>query len=159
MKRIASIIGLVLWGGQAVALSCVQLTPETLFTWAQQADETFVPVYGEITFDPALVQEPARDVLRPRGVTYPAQFDGRFVSSQGFGADISTPITVNVTCTASWCGGVPSQGLSLAVLERTDGGLVLNQHACPSSHLPQPTKADLDAFRACLRGDVCNANF
>ena len=145
MKRLATVLAICA-AGQAHALSCMAPTPENIFMWAHQAEEIYVPVYG--TFDVAPVKRPDVGVNElPEGYETTGTFSGKFITRRGFGPELNTPVKVNVTCAAHWCGGTPGDGVMLAVLEKQDDGYVLHQNACPTSTFREPNKKQLNTFR------------
>lgn len=153
--RLFSSVFTILIAGQAAALSCMPPSVEMMFKHAHEAKEIYIPVFGR--FEAAPVKQPKlpRGDL-PKGYQVQGSFEGKWVSKTGFGSPISTPVTINVTCVAHWCGGVPGNDETLAVLERRGTELILHQHACPSTAFANPSKEQLRSFRRCLRGGVCN---
>lgn len=143
--------------GQAHALSCMRLTPEHMFTWAHQSEKLYVPVYGQFDVKPVKRKQTSQNEL-PKGFETKGTFSGKFVTGRGFGQELTTSVTVNVTCAAHWCGGTPGDGTVLAVLEKRGTEYVLHQNACPSSTLHDPDTAQLNAFRKCLRRGACSSD-
>ncbi len=140
--------------GPVQALSCMPLTPQNLFIWADTAEESYVPVYGSFNVPKIKRPKPSK-TLMPKGYEVQGSFDGKFVTKTGLTKPVQFPVTVNVTCVASWCGRPPTSDLSVAVLEKTEEGYVYHAHACPSSSLVDPDRAHLRTFRKCLRGADC----
>lgn len=160
MMRIIYFTIAALFATQSVALSCMQLTPETMYQWAHKAEEIYVPVYGSFSYQS--FEDPNKDTGNtinnlPKGYEIPGQFSGKFLTRGGLGSVLDTDVTIRVTCAAHWCGGPPSSDVSLAVLERKGDAYILHQNACPSSVFPNPQNRELKAFRSCLSGKHCQA--
>ncbi len=153
MKALLAVMAIT-FAGQAQALSCMRLTPQNMYTWAAQAKESYVPVYG--TFNVVAPKRPQVGAEElPQGYQVQGTFDGRFVTKTGLSRTTSIPVTVNVTCAAHWCGYPPSGDVRLAVLEKQGDAYVYNAHACPSASIVDPDRTAVRAFRKCWRGGAC----
>ena len=158
MKFLGPVL-LFLMATQAHALSCMRLTPQSMYHWAHEADEIYVPVYGMFEYAP--FENPNKtnkeDLQRlPKGYKVPGKFSGKYVIRNGFGAEANLDVEINVTCVAHWCGAPPPKRPVLALLERTENGHVLHQGACPSKVYQAPSSKDMRAFRSCLAGKACD---
>lgn len=131
----------------AAALSCIQPQIERSFNGWAEADERYYIGVGTLTPAEPLPQVPQGfDPLNPNferdpvAATY--SFSGRLLDGQA-GVAFDMPITVKVSCVASWCGRFPEPGTSGLMALRGDGilNLTLEMHACPGSIFPAETEA------------------
>jgi len=152
--KILIVLAMVTLAGPVQALSCMRLTPENLFVWADQAKESYVPVYGSFTA-PIIKQPKQQPNENPKGYMVHGSFEGKFVTRTGLSKRVTLPVTFAVSCVASWCGSPPAPQVSVAVLEKRGDEYIYHAAACPSSSLADPDRTQLRAFRQCLRGADC----
>lgn len=144
---------------QAAALSCMQPQIERSFNWWAEAEETYYIGVGSL--EPTGLLPKVRSGMTPsesmgerEPITAEYAFSGRLLNGQN-GVEVSLPITVEVTCLASWCGRFPQPGKTgLMALRGTDiQNLTLEMSACPGSIFPAETEATVNA---CMRAGQCD---
>jgi len=147
-----------LFASQAVALSCIQPDVNRSFNGWVESEDTYYIGVGALTpigdlpeipspFDPANNFEP------PEPVTASYLFSGELLDGE-LGQSFEMPITVRVTCIASWCGNFPQDGTEGLMALRGAGvfNLTLDMNACPGSIFPADTRGTVNA---CMRSGRC----
>ncbi len=138
--------------GQALALSCVAPDPIQSFARAADASEPHIVVHGDFAFDAAAM--PRGDVSDPpASAAVTARFTGMGLTSDGFTTPLSIPVTLDVVCQLTWCGGLARGTAQLAFLERRDDGFHLTLNPCPGNAFADPDAATLETIVACMTGD------
>ena len=147
-----SALALALSASQATALSC--LTPDAARTFQEvsASETTYVVLHGSFFF----AERPERSIDDPPRVeNFLTQFRGKLLTGRGFTDDVQVPITVNTTCSASWCGtfepGVPYA----AFVEQNTQRLTLFVDPCNTLVFKAPSNEVLDQITACATGGTC----
>lgn len=151
--RTALTIAFTVFSTSAQALSCMAPSLSHSFAQAQDSDALYHVALGKLTIPSDFTPPPPpEDVNNPTPYSVQAQFDGHVGTGAGFNFAHTGPVTIDVTCAAAWCGGLPDDTTQIMFLEVTDAGLRLEMAACPGSTFA----ADAENFataRACLAGD------
>jgi len=122
MLRPIAILLAVCGAGSASAFSCVRPDVVSSFERADQRNEGFVLALGSLErIGPNVMDGPETgDPNRRVGYGFPARFDGRLATSDGFLAERAFDVTVEVSCVSAWCGGDSTSDYGLYFL-RSDG--------------------------------------
>lgn len=138
--------------GQAHALSCMQPDIERSFNaWVDSENTYYIGVGSLMATEPLPKIEPYHghgDREPIPSVLY--QFSG-YLLAPDRRVPMEMPITVEVGCIASWCGGFPRDGeTKLMALEGTDvNDLTLTISACPGTRFPAAVETKVaECFRA-----------
>jgi hypothetical protein len=158
--RLFAIALSVLVPAQAMALSCIPPSVERSFGYAQDAEELYVVVSGELTFDERKIpQRPKNPNNAPKLTLIPATLSGQSLSKAGFVTTFDQLITIELRCFGPWCGSVTSGAEHLAFMKKTDAGYTLNVDPCNSAVFSKPTPQMLDAVTGCMNGAKCSSEF
>jgi len=158
VKAVAIGATLALTATQAFALSCAQPQIERSFDSWVDAEETYYIGVG--TLEPIGTVPKTSNGFDPSGgiggkepITAQYMFSGRLLDGAA-GVLFEHPITVRVTCVASWCGSFPKIGAKGLMALRGVGirNLTLDMHACPGSIFPAETEATVSE---CMRVGKC----
>lgn len=140
---------------EALALSCMPPTAESVFSHHQDSSGIYVMAVGRIslaaplpTFNPQTLQH------EPPGLIE-AKFKGRLARGTGFDLPITLPISIERNCFDDICGFLPIRSPAVLFLEAGKDGHVLHTDYCSSTLLPEPTGADLDRLIVCLNEGAC----
>ena len=142
---------------QAHALSCIRPEIERSFNrWVDSENSYYIGVgtlspVGAVPDIPNATQQ--NDFDRREPITMAYTFTGRLLDG-GRGVPVDMPITVSVSCLASWCGNFPAAGANgLMALRGTEvASLTLDMNACPGSIFPAETETTVSA---CIREGRC----
>ena len=143
--------------GQAQALSCLPSDPVRSFIELDVAPENYIVLHGTLTFDesglPPFVQDgPVSD---PAPIT--ADFTGKGLTEDGFTADYTGPVVLQVTCAGPWCG-TPQSGLDSVLFVATDDQpFVVTAGPCGGRLFHEPTPETLADLTTCMQGGACLA--
>lgn len=142
--------------GQASALSCLRPSVQATFAQANASASKYVLAVGRVSLAPGTTLPSTGDDPNARtGYSVDARFDGDLASATGFDEKATFPLTVEVTCTGPWCGGVPQQAeRMLLFVERRDDANVLVEGPCPFFALAATPEA-LAAALSCVKGGTC----
>jgi hypothetical protein len=150
MKRILP-FAMVLAASQAQALQCRIPDPVRIFQAAMDAPETYVVLRGRVAEAEILIP-PKRIEGQPYPV--PGWFIGSVLTRDGFTQGLETPVTVQVTCAASWCGSMLPEVELIMFAQVSDGAYVIEADACESwVFTPDPLIEQL--LTSCIRGEAC----
>ena len=140
----------------AQALSCMKPSAAGTYKMAADADERFYVAKGTLkhTGGPRAPRNDADGLPQPYTAT--AHFDGYLGTKSGFTHAHSAPVTVEVTCVAHWCGGVP-EGDGFYFLEIRDSGLFFTSNACPTFWLWNDAGTE-EILKGCLAGRKCDVD-
>ena len=157
MLRVLSVLG-CLAPLPALALSCVPYGVPDAYQEAAAAEDGYVPVLGQIDFDPDLLPEVdwnnQQDV--PPTTLIPATFRGDALSVRGVAQPFETDVVLEVQCFGPWCPQ-PRPGRALAFLRQTSHSYVLSTTACGGFLFDQPTASQIKEVEECLAGRACRA--
>jgi hypothetical protein len=157
MRRFLLALACGLCAGPALALSCLPASVDNLYAQAAQASASYVPVVGRL--DQIYIDfAPPREGGLPAGGQGRAVFTGNYVSAAGALVPWSTPVVVEVTCAASWCGSAPASEPFLGFLRVEGTTYHFTSDACPTV-IYQPTAAEQARLQACMRGADCAIGF
>ncbi|SLN39858.1 hypothetical protein ROA7450_01899 [Roseovarius albus] len=144
--------------GPVLALSCLPPDVARTYNFAQESEDRFVVVYGELSFDE--VKLPQTDwenqEATPPDTFIPATLKGQSLDQTGFAKPFVQEITMNARCFGPWCAGGTSDLDYLAFLKETDEGYLLELDPCGGMAFVQPSKETLNKVKACFQGKSCN---
>lgn len=159
MLRILSCLAVCLAPLQALALSCMPWQVENAYQQAQESDDLYVVVHGELSFEQA--EFPVTDWSRqeevPPETRLRAKIDGDQMGSGGARAGVSQDLTFVVTCAGPWCPQATSGETVLAFLRETTDGFALELGACGGMMFARPDDDMLSRAQTCLDGGACTA--
>jgi hypothetical protein len=150
--KIVLAAALVAVAGQAQALSCLRADVARTFGWASEAKEHYVVLQGAFTFSPPA--EDLTDMNDRQSVRLPATFSGQYLGANGFVAAPTLDVTLRLECFGPWCGSIENNEDTLAFVEQTEDGYVLNVDPCFSTVFA-PNDANVQSVLSCLRGTGC----
>ncbi|MGV6839822.1 MAG: hypothetical protein ACWA40_06480 [Planktomarina sp.] len=149
---------LLLFAGQAHALSCVPNSAQSMYQRAAKAEEAYLPVLGRFSIPEGTVQwTDGGGSGQHDGHSFQAQFVGKALTQYGFKADFDQTVTVHVSCLSIWCGGV-GDWESLALLQQSDDGYSLSAGPCSGWIMPV-SRIRVDDFVTCHKGGACEDPF
>ncbi len=108
LKRLALAAMLALAGAApAVALTCMRPDILRSYGWADERPEPFVVALGSLArTGPDTPDGPTGDNPQGRAsYSFPARFEGRLATADGFTVERAFDVTVEVECRSVWCGG------------------------------------------------------
>lgn len=140
----------------AFALSCVPHGVTDAYLEAAAAEEGYVPVLGEIDFDPDLLPQVDWDKQQdvPPTTLIPATFKGDALSVRGVALPFETDVVLEVQCIGPWCPQ-PQPGRSIAFLRKTAHSYVLSTNACGGFLFGNPSAEQVKEVEDCLAGRAC----
>ena len=153
MKRLLP-IALALVATQAGALSCIRPDPIRSFQVASEAEEEYLILKGQFSFDPGLLpqSEVASGLVLPQPI--PAQFEGQSLTVDGFTNPITGLITVMPVCIGAFCGGLTPGTDVIAFARKQDNIYVVDADPC-GAWVFTPDSVTEAALAACVRGEPC----
>ena len=140
----------------AFALSCLPHGVTDAYHQAADAKEGYVPVLGELSFDPADLPRVDWDnqMDTPGTTLVPATFKGDALGPRNVPVPFETDVVLEVQCFGPWCPS-PQPGRVLAFLRKTSHSYVLNTNACGGFLFGHPQDAQIKQLRDCLAGRAC----
>ena len=155
MIRSFTLAAAVLAAGQASALSCMRPDAVTSYQSAAGAEESYVVLWGDFTFE-ATEQPEVEDINAPEPApAVVAGFEGRSIDAGGFGTEFTAPVTLEPSCLAAWCGGFPEPGTGLAFARIVEDRLVIDLGPCGGWFFQDPAPEDIARVEACNAGGAC----
>ncbi|WP_338549303.1 hypothetical protein [Roseovarius phycicola] len=142
--------------GPALALSCIRPDVANTYKRAAEAEEIYVVIHGTLTFDQTLAPDNDLTNQNRPDTLIPARLNGTSLSRDGFVSTFRRNISLVLQCFGPWCGGAVSGAEYLAFLQKTDAGYRMIIDPCGSLVFPEPTQAQLDQARSCMRGQRCS---
>ncbi len=150
---LSTMITALVVAGQAQALSCMPADAARSFNWASNAEERYVILQGAFSFDFPKT-EPVEDINNPPTVVLQSQFNGKYLTPDGFIDAPPLDVTVEFTCLGPWCGAMEADENVLAFVEQADSGYILRVEPCFSTVL-EPSDRNLARVTSCMRGTGC----
>ncbi|MFL4469723.1 hypothetical protein ACERZ8_07525 [Tateyamaria armeniaca] len=143
----------------AFALSCMPHRVSDAYLQAANAEEGYVPVLGELNFDPAMVPKVdwEKQTEVPGKTLIPATFKGDALGPRGVPQAFETDVVLEVECAGPWCPK-PEPGPVLAFLRKTSHSYVLNTNACGGFLFGAPNDEQIMELRDCLLGRKCESS-
>jgi len=143
--------------GQAAALSCIRPDPILTFQRVAAAPEPYYVLYGQLDFDQTTL--PGFDLSQQREHPDPiaAQFTGKSLTPDGFTTDYASPVTLQISCVASWCGSARSGVDALYFVRADTQPAIVEAGPCGGMIFEQPDQATLDMLTSCMQGGTCSA--
>lgn len=153
MKHLLT-VALVVFAGQAQALSCLRPDVARTFEWAAEAEESYVVLLGRFDFETPDLRSDRN--LNPQEVRSAARFSGQSLSVEGFQDNVPLDVTIVFSCLASWCGSMDQNNSDvLAFVERTPEGYVLSVGPCFDTVFDRVDATQIARVEACMRGEAC----
>lgn len=154
MRKFALACALLGLAGPAAALSCMAPNFAEAFNRIAAAEEVYSVFYGQLR---ATETVPPYVEGQPRSVKM--QLVGKELGRRGFSDTGTVDVTVETSCSGSWCGPIPATMTQMLVfLEHTEAGLRLTSHACQSDYHVEPSLGQVAAIRACMKDVQCHAD-
>lgn len=140
----------------AFALSCMPFGVSDAYLEAAAAEESYVPVLGNLSFDPGLVPKVDwnNQTNVPQTTLIPATFEGDALNVRGVAQPFSTDVVLEIGCAGPWCPS-PTPGHSLAFLRKTSHSYVLVVGACNGFLFGDPSEEQVKQVKDCLAGRRC----
>lgn len=156
MKHIAVLsAAITLIASEAVALSCLAPDVARSFERAAQAEERYLIMLGTFEFG-EVPSSDTGDINNPREVSVRSEFQGQYLTENGFQAAPPLAVEIAFTCAAAWCGGMASDGAQvLAFVEQTNAGYTLNVGPCGGQAFREPNATQIEQVLSCMSGDIC----
>lgn len=153
------VLALVFLPMPAFALSCMPHGVSDAYLQAANAEEGYVPVLGELSFDPALVPKVdwERQFEVPGTTLIPATFKGDALGPRGVPQALETDVVLAVQCAGPWCPS-PTPGEMLGFLRKTSHSYVLSTNACGGFLFGNPKPEQVQELRDCLAGRKCESS-
>lgn len=159
MTRLYGALLLLLLPVQAVALSCSPHNFERTYQEVGAAEESYVIVEGRLLLDANSIPDgSSRQTDDPAMTAVQGTLTGRSVSKKGFVTPFSKPVTVAVSCFASWCGTVSKEQQVVAFVRRDNGRYVIDVNPCGGHLFLHPDRGLLKRAVACFSGGRCQAD-
>lgn len=140
----------------ALALSCMPYQVTDAFLDVAKAEDGYVPVLGQLSFDPDMLPKVdwnAQGDVPPKTLL-PASFEGKAMTVRGVDLPFRTDVVLEVQCFGPWCPS-PRPGPVLAFLRKTSHSYVLETNACGGYLFGSPSDAQVQQVRECLAGRAC----
>lgn len=143
---------------QSVALSCIR--PDIARTFNNAADLPYdiTILIGRIVAEEDAFNGAGAAGLARHSAFHKGTFAGYQIGPNGRSADLTTAITVEKGCIASWCGDVPSDPETIFFTSSAQGigedGLLATFGACGGDAFPA-TAANMETLQSCLSGGPC----
>ncbi len=137
---------------QSLALSCMQWDAANVYQNAAEAEERYVIVQGSfLRTGPDQITGDNPDGADP--FTYTAHFYGNLASRTGFHTPADFEVEMQVSCAASWCGGVIPDGQQILAFLQVDDNrdYSLDIGPCPFHIIADPSPQVLDQITGCIR--------
>ncbi|MCZ4352493.1 hypothetical protein O4H61_08190 [Roseovarius aestuarii] len=146
--------------GAASALSCVPVDPPLLFKRVHLAAESYVAVYGTLTFDPALLPKTDWEAQHstPQDTRIPAVMSGHSLDQNGFKTPFEAPVTLRVLCFGPWCAQPPANQPVMGFVQQNEGSFTLTTDPCGGDAFFQPSSEMLQQIHTCFIGGDCESN-
>lgn len=142
--------------GEALALSCMPPTVESVFSYHRDHPGQFVMALGTVKLrDPLPVFNPKTLEHEPPG-PLSATFEGWMARETGFDLKARLPILIERKCFNDVCGFLPLRSPAVLFLQREGEAFVLHTDYCSSTLLPDPSDEDIVELTLCLADDGCS---
>lgn len=141
----------------AFALSCMPYGVTDAYLEAANAEEGYVPVHGNLSFDPEMLPKVdwENQTEVPETTLIPATFQGAALGPRGVPQDFETDVVLEVNCAGPWCPS-PQPGDMLGFLRQTSHSYVLETNACGGFFFGRPSAAAIEQLQDCLSGRACD---
>lgn len=149
---------LVLTASQATALSCApNASVAQQFIWAKDSPDDFVIVKGSMKIRKLTKTKhvPVDDDGLEEGYSYKAHFKGHSLSKDGFKSTFNSPVTVELSCLAGWCGDLPDTAQRIYFLQKTGNRYQHYEGACGFTLEDAPTPENIRILQQCISGGPC----
>lgn len=135
---------------QALALSCAQWSATDTYRAAAEAGERYVIALGSFF---RLSPEQGTGSAGAVPYSYIAHFAGDVASRVGFRTPMESPVRIDVSCVAGWCGTPPEDGQTVLAFLQVDDNrdYSLSVEACPFWMVANPDRDAVDQITACMR--------
>lgn len=140
--------------GPASALSCLAPDVASSFTYAAEAEQSYVVLHGEFSFAPP-PSSITGDINAPREVSYTATFSGEALGRSGFVPVGDLTVDVTHGCAAAWCGSLAGGVPTIAFVEKQADGYAITVGPCGGQAFARPTRQMVQQVEACMRGETC----
>lgn len=147
LTRLALAAVLALAGGApALALTCMRPDILRSYGWADERPEPFVVALGALVrTGPDTPAGPTGETAQERvSYRFPARFEGRLATADGFTVERAFDVTVEVECRSVWCGGPSLSDYGLYFLRQDAGDAhALEAGLCGGFFFDNPTEHQL----------------
>ena len=158
--RILSVLLMLSLPAQAVALSCERPSVKRSYAQAQAEASSYVVVAGRLGIKGTQGKKaPKFSRLRgkqPAGSIVSATLTGRSLTKKGFTTPFDKPVTLNISCVASWCGSAQNGEEVLAFVRQEGGQYVIDVAPCGGRVFSNPKPAMLKQAQRCMRRGGCS---
>ena len=143
--------------GHAQALSCMPPDAVRTFNELDTAAEDYIVLHGTLTFDESALPPFVQDdpVTDPAPIT--AEFTGKGLTEDGFTADYTGSVVLQVTCAGPWCGTAQSDVAAVIFVLADEQPFTITADPCGSRLFPEPTAETLADLTTCMQGGACLA--
>ncbi|WP_299722364.1 hypothetical protein [uncultured Tateyamaria sp.] len=143
----------------AFALSCMSHGVSDAYLEAANAEEGYVPVLGELSFDPEMLPKVdwEKQTEVPPTTLIPATFKGKALGPRGVPQIFETDVVLEVQCAGPWCPS-PAPGEMLGFLRKTSHSYVLHTNACGGFLFGNPQEEQITELQDCLAGRQCESS-
>lgn len=157
MRRMISVISLLMAPIQASALSCLPQSIEAAFTSADEAKAEYIIVRGALAFDTGALPEVdfSRQQETPPMTRIEAVLSGKSLTSAGFSVPFDQQVTLEVACYGPWCAKPLSGSDVLAFVEDGPDGFTVATNPCGGYLFDTPKPALIRKLEACFAGAEC----
>lgn len=157
LTRIAVPALLVISSSHALALSCLPPDVARTFNFAQESEDRFIVVHGQLKFDETKLPQTdwENQGATPPNTFIPATLTGQSLDQTGFSKSFDQEITINARCLGPWCAGGVSDHEYLAFLKETEEGYSLELDPCGGMAFVEPNTEALSKVEACFQGKAC----
>ncbi len=147
-----------LLAGPAQALSCLPADVALSYSFAAEAEATYVVLWGELTFTPLPLPPQPDDPnqpIPPKAVQ--AILTGMSLTSNGFSRPFDGPVLLDPVCWGPWCGGYPRAGVETVLFAlQEDDRIRVELVPCGSTLHPNPAAEDIRRIETCHQGGPCD---
>lgn len=155
MKRLTLAVMMSVLASQSSALSCLPPDVAASFTRASEAEELYVVLLGTFDFGDVPSADTG-DINAPREVEVESEFEGKYLSGDGFTDAPPLDVTLRFACLGPWCGSLTSDGSEvLAFVEQREDGFLLTVEPCFGTAFVNPTQAQQAQAISCMKGRDC----
>ncbi|PUB18558.1 hypothetical protein [Yoonia sediminilitoris] len=155
MKFMMTILGLIVFAGQAAALSCMRPDPIATFNQVAAAPEPYFVLYGRLHFDESALPQGLKDPQSPDPAAIAAEFVGMTLTSAGFVRPYESPVELLPVCAGPWCGSARTDVDAIYFVRADKVPVMAIAEPCGGMIFANPSPEVLDALTVCMQGGAC----